>query len=51
MWSGYGLWCFNTTFNAEYFSYINAVSFIGKGNQSTRRKPPTCRKLLTNFIT
>jgi hypothetical protein len=24
MWSGYGLWCFNTTFNAEYFSYINA---------------------------
>jgi len=27
------------------------VSFIGGGNQSTRRKPPTCRKSLTNFIT
>ena len=27
------------------------VSFIGGGNQSTVRKPPTCRKLLTNFIT
>jgi len=25
-------------------------SFIGGGNRSTRRKPPTCRKLLTNFI-
>jgi len=28
-----------------------AVSFIGGGNRSTRRKPPTCRKSLTNFIT
>jgi len=29
-----------------------AVSFIGGGNLSTRRKPPTCRnKSLTNFIT
>jgi hypothetical protein len=28
-----------------------AVSFIAGGNQSTRRKPPTCRKSLTNFIT
>ena len=26
-----------------------AVSFIGGGNRSTRRKPPTCRKWLTNF--
>jgi len=25
-------------------------SFIGGGNRSTRRKPPTCRKLLINFI-
>jgi len=24
---------------------------IGGGNQSTRRKPPTYRKSLTNFIT
>jgi len=28
-----------------------AVSFIGGGSWSTRRKPPTCRKSLTNFIT
>ena len=28
-----------------------AVSFIGGGYHSTWRKPPTCRKLLTNFIT
>jgi len=34
-------------FNAT-FSYIVAVSFIGGGNW---RKPSTCRKSLTNFIT
>ena len=34
-----------------YISYIVAVSFIGEGNRSTRREPPTCRKSLTNFIT
>jgi len=28
-----------------------AVSLIGGGNLSTRRKPPTCRKSLTNVIT
>jgi hypothetical protein len=28
-----------------------AVSFIGGGNQTTRRKPPTSRQSLTNFIT
>jgi len=27
----------------RYFSYIVAVSFIGWGNRSTRRKPSTCR--------
>ena len=27
------------------------VSFIGRGNWSYRRKPPICRKSLTNFIT
>jgi hypothetical protein len=26
-------------------------SFIGAGNQSTMRKPTTCHKSLTNFIT
>jgi len=28
-----------------------AVSFIGGGNWITWRKPSTCRKSLTNFIT
>jgi hypothetical protein len=35
----------------QYISYILAVSFIGGGNRSTRRKPSTCRKSLTIFIT
>ena len=42
---------FNATFNQLYFSYIVAVSVIGGGNRSTRRKPPTCCISLTNFIT
>jgi len=46
----YGFMVFNATFQ-QYFSYIVAVSFIGGGNGSTRRKPPTYRKVLTNFIT
>jgi len=41
---------FNATFNNISVNIV-AVSFIGGGNRSTRRKPPTCRKLLTNFIT
>ena len=32
----------------QYFSNILVVSFIGGG---TQRKPPTCHKSLTNFIT
>jgi hypothetical protein len=35
----------------QYFSYIVAVSFIGGGNWWTRKKPLTCRKSLSNFIT
>jgi len=35
----------------QYFIYIMAFSFIGGGNRSTGRKPPTCCKLLTNLIT
>ena len=35
----------------QYFSYIMTISFIGGGNQSTQRKPPTCHKSLTHFIT
>jgi hypothetical protein len=33
----------------QYFSYIAAASLIVGGNRSTRRKPPTCRKSLTNL--
>jgi len=34
------------------FSYIVAVSFIGEGKRSTRRKTQNCHKSLqTNFIT
>jgi hypothetical protein len=35
---------------SKYFSYIVAVSFIGGENRKIRRKPPTYRKSLTNFI-
>jgi hypothetical protein len=38
---------FLMVFNAQYFNYIVAVSFIGGGN---RRKPAICRKSQTNFI-
>ena len=31
--------------------YILAVSFIGRGNQTTRWNPSTCRMSLTNLIT
>jgi len=44
-----GLWCLMPL--QLYFSYIVSVSFIGGGNRSNRRKPPTCRKSLTNVIT
>jgi hypothetical protein len=45
----FGFMVFNATFNN--ISAIVAVSFIGGANRSTLRKPPTCRKSLTNFIT
>jgi hypothetical protein len=38
----------NATFQ-QYFSYIMEGRFIGGGNRSTRWKPQTCRKSLTNF--
>jgi len=41
---------FNATFN-NISVIIVAVSFIGGGNRSARRKPLTYRKSLTNFIT
>ena len=46
-----GLWCLmphSTIFQVHL--YIVAVSFIGGGNHSIRRKPLTCSKSLTNFI-
>ena len=46
---GFGLWCLTPL--STIFHYIVAVSFIGGGNQNTQRKPPTCRKSLTNTIT
>ena len=36
--------------NFNNISDIVALSFIGGGKRSTRRKSPTCRKSLTNFI-
>ena len=43
---GYGVQCHFQ----QYFSYIVAVSCIGGGNWSTRRKQPTCCKWLTFII-
>jgi len=34
----------------QYFSYIVAVSFIGRGNRGTRRKPPTCSVQVTDKL-
>jgi len=44
------LWCL-APLSTLYFSYIVAVRCIGGGNCCTRRKSPTSRKSLTNFIT
>ena len=33
----------------QQLSYIVVVSFNGRGNRRTQRKPLTCRNLLTNF--
>jgi len=46
---GLGLWCLMPLLTI--FGYVVVVSFIGGGNRSILRKPPTCRKSLTNFIT
>jgi len=35
----------------QYISYIVAVTFIDGWHRSTQRKPPTCSKSPTNFIT
>jgi hypothetical protein len=42
---------FSGTHVTSHVSHIVAVNFIDRGNRSTRRKPPTCRKSLTNCMT
>jgi hypothetical protein len=46
---GFGLWCLTPL--SMIFQLYRGSQFIGEGNQSTRRKPQTYRKSLTNFIT
>jgi hypothetical protein len=41
--------CKDGSWKTEYFSYIMAVSFIGGGNWSIQRKPPTCRIMRFDF--
>jgi len=50
IFSGYRVYGAERHFQ-QHFSNIVAISFIGGGNQSTRRKSPTCHKSMTNFIT
>jgi hypothetical protein len=37
--------------NSTIFQLYHGTYIIGGGNWSIRRKPQTCRKSLTNFIT
>ena len=46
----FGLWSL-MPLSTIFQLYRGGLSFTGGGNRSTRRKPHTCRKSLTNFIT
>jgi len=46
---GLGLKCFTPL--STIFQLYRGGQFIGGGNRGTRRKPPTCRKSPTNYIT
>ena len=43
--------CTHIEFYYNVYIKLYTVSVIGWGNRSTRRKPLTCHKSLTNFIT
>jgi len=48
----HGWWIYGVQHHfQQYVCYIVAISFIGGGNRRTQKKPQTCRKSLTKFIT
>ena len=48
---GVGVWWFMPLSTIFQLHVYCGSQFLGGGNQSTMRKPPTCRRSLTNFIT
>ena len=46
---GLGVWCLAPL--STILHLYRGIMFIGGGNRSTQKKPPTCRKSLTSFIT
>jgi len=49
MFQGLELWCLTSL--STLFQLYRGNSCIAGGNRSIRRKPPNCRRSLTNFIT